>query len=369
MHHDPHGMSYMNGYAGATMYGGATAYGPMATLTPAALPNPVQHSGSNATSTMFGGHRFYGVVKTYSQINGYGFIGGDQVTQHIGKDIFLHQREVSEVTGVPEPHVPTGTVVSFTVNITPKGQPQARELMFEDNSFLLGQLGSAGGALPSLGNEVHGGKRFTGFVRSYSQVKGFGFIGGDDVMKTFGKDVFLHFREVGNIGNMPPMTAQQAAANKPFVPTGVWVSFQVTMNHKAQPQARDVRFEDQALAMGAGLPVTVEKDGQMQFQTGATPAMALTQQPWGGVIPTDPCMTPGLAEAISNEASGPYGNAGIMRFQKDLEEPPVITSGAGHSPPAGLTRVPEPLANRERRHQQAAVSSRQRSRSRSRSRC
>lgn len=338
------------------MYGGATAYGAMASMGTMQTTQQPSQPGM----TMFGGHRFQGVVKSYSQINGYGFIGGDQVTQHIGKDIFLHQREITEVTGVQEPHVPVGVTCSFTVNITPKGQPQARELAFDDNSFLLAQLGgAASGVTQSFGNEVHAGKRFTGFVRSYSQVKGFGFIGGDEVMKTFGKDVFLHFREVGKIGDMPAMTAQMAAANKPYVPTGVWVTFQVTMNHKSQPQARDVRFEDQALAMGAGMPV-MEKDGQIQFQGhGAIPNMAIAAQQWGATVPTAPGCMPTMTEAIAADATEAYVNAGIMRFQEGLQ----VTSGSAHSPPAGLTPVPDRMG-RDRREASPAVENK-RSRSRS----
>jgi len=360
--HDPHAMQYMNGYGGATMYGGATAYGAMASMGTMQTTQQPSQPGM----TMFGGHRFQGVVKSYSQINGYGFIGGDQVTQHIGKDIFLHQREITEVTGVQEPHVPVGVTCSFTVNITPKGQPQARELAFDDNSFLLAQLGSgASGVQQSFGNEVHAGKRFTGFVRSYSQVKGFGFIGGDEVMKTFGKDVFLHFREVGKVVETPGMTAQMAAANKPYVPTGVWVTFQVTMNHKSQPQARDVRFEDQALAMGAGLPVT-EKDGQIQFTNGAVPSMAIAAQQWGAGVPTAPGVMPTMTEAIAAHATEAYVNEGIMRFQEGLHGdcgPPVVTSGSAHSPPAGLTPVPDRMG-RDRREASPTLK-KERSRSRS----
>lgn len=184
---------------------------------------------------MLGGQRVRGMVKSYSESNGYGFIGGEEVLTCVGKDVFLHQREVSEVTGIARPQVPIGAVVTFTVTVNPKGQPQARELRFEDQSFLqMQQLGDA--ALPNqnFANQyAQGGKRFTGFVRSFSQINGFGFVGGDEISHNFGKDVFLHFRELAGLVNDA----------KPSLPTGTWLTFTVTLNQKGQPQARDVQFE------------------------------------------------------------------------------------------------------------------------------
>merc|ERR1719494_1775576 len=93
-----------------------------------------------------------------------------------------------------------------------------------------GGTGQQGGGLVYVQN----GARFKGFVRSFSQVNGFGFVGGDEITQTFGKDVFLHFRELQQI---------MGGIQKPTIPSGTWVTFTVTMNQKGQPQARDVQFE------------------------------------------------------------------------------------------------------------------------------
>merc|ERR1719193_1735193 len=81
---------------------------------------------------------------------------------------------------------------------------------------------------------IQNGRRFMGYIRSYSQTNGFGFIGGDDITQTFGKDVFLHFRELQQL---------MGGMQKPTIATGVWVTFTATMNQKGQPQARDLLFE------------------------------------------------------------------------------------------------------------------------------
>jgi len=189
----------------------------------------------------FVGQRFRGTVKSYSESNGYGFIGGDEITAALGKDVFLHQREVTEVTGIARPQIPAGVAVTFAVTINPKGQPQARELRFEDQSFLqLQQMGQpVGGMQPGGGGGmanmqyVQGGRRFKGFVRSFSQINGFGFVGGDEITQNFGKDAFLHFRELQGV----------MGQEKPTIPSGTWLTFTVTMNQKGQPQARDIQFE------------------------------------------------------------------------------------------------------------------------------
>eukprot|EP00397_Hematodinium_sp_SG-2012_P052778 GEMP01062612.1.p1 GENE.GEMP01062612.1~~GEMP01062612.1.p1 ORF type:complete len:303 (+),score=60.62 GEMP01062612.1:96-1004(+) len=79
-----------------------------------------------------GGRRFNGFVRSYSTLNGFGFIGGDEINEVIGQDVFLHQREIAEVTGDAKPSLASGTTLSFTVIRNQKGQPQARDLVFDD---------------------------------------------------------------------------------------------------------------------------------------------------------------------------------------------------------------------------------------------
>lgn len=193
----------------------------------------------------FAGQRFRGTVKTYSENNGYGFIGGDEIHEALGKDVFMHQRDITEVTGIARPQVPPGAVVTCTVTMNAKGQPQAKELQFEEQTCIQMQQAAMNNPQPQPGmmmnnqgggqpfQYVQNGRRFKGFVRSFSQINGFGFVGSDEITATFGKDAFLHFREL-----QPLMTTE-----KPSLPAGTWVTFTVTLNQKGQPQARDIQFE------------------------------------------------------------------------------------------------------------------------------
>merc|ERR1719193_1567022 len=273
--------------------------------------------GSNQ-QIAFLGQRFRGTVKSYSESNGYGFIGGDEVLAALGKDVFVHQREITEITGIARPQVPSGVVVTFAVTINPKGQPQARELRFEDQSFLqMQQMGQSLGITNPGGQGgqsgmvyVQNGHRFRGFVRSFSQVNGFGFVGGDDITQTFGKDVFLHFRELQQI---------MGGMDKPTIPSGTWVTFTVTLNQKGQPQARDIQFESPnaipqydpttAQSMGATAAMGMQQNqGQMQQHMGSYQASPPNQQP----------QTSGFQ--VSDADAYARVQADIERFQRQLEE-------------------------------------------------
>lgn len=258
------------------------------------------------------GQRFRGTVKSYSESNGYGFIGGDEVLAALGKDVFVHQREVTEVTGIARPQVPSGVVVTFAVTINPKGQPQARELRFEDSSFLqmqqmgqslgmnTGGTGQQGGGLVYVQN----GARFKGFVRSFSQVNGFGFVGGDEITQTFGKDVFLHFRELQQI---------MGGIQKPTIPSGTWVTFTVTMNQKGQPQARDVQFEPTQ----AGAPY--DPSSATMGATAAVAALNL-QNPHGGQVGMGAFAPQNQGVTVSDADAYARVQADIERFQRQVEE-------------------------------------------------
>eukprot|EP00397_Hematodinium_sp_SG-2012_P019754 GEMP01020316.1.p1 GENE.GEMP01020316.1~~GEMP01020316.1.p1 ORF type:complete len:374 (+),score=93.32 GEMP01020316.1:88-1122(+) len=301
-----------------------------------------QPMGLQTGALLLNGHRFRGVIKSYSQINGYGFIGGDEIMAHIGKDVFLHQREVTEVTGVTEPHLPANCTLTFTVNINAKGQPQARDLCFDDHSFLQAQLG-AGTNLPMIGSAsdlVHGGKRFTGFVRSYSQLKGFGFIGGEEISATFGKDVFLHFREVVS-------TEVLASTQKPYVPTGVWVTFVVTLNQKGQPQARDVRFADgqsQASVVNANLT-----------QVAASQAVVALQQTWENPATN----LAGQAAAALTAASG----LSLMADNKGVSASSIVDEATMSRVEAHIAKFQKHVQTQEQNESQTRRRSRTRSRS------
>jgi len=293
------------------------------------------------------GQRFRGAIKSYSESNGYGFIGGDEVMAGFGKDVFIHQREVTEVTGIARPQIPSGIVVTFSVTISPKGQPQARELRFEDQSFLqMQQMSQSMGVSMAGGGQTHGGltyvqngRRFKGYVRSFSQNSGFGFVGGDDITPQFGKDVFLHYRELQQLYG--------PSDQKPTIPVGTWITFTVTMNQKGQPQARDVQFEQPTT--GGGQYDAASNTQQPQTTNpaamGASAAVAalnLQNQPgsegnvvgMGAFAPQQQqqhFQQQGFSNAQENLYSHSHMHEDIARFQRQVEE----QRAAGGDPAGG----------------------------------
>merc|ERR1719494_1467422 len=168
-----------------------------------------------------------------------------------------------------------------------------------------GGTGQQGGGLVYVQN----GARFKGFVRSFSQVNGFGFVGGDEITQTFGKDVFLHFRELQQI---------MGGIEKPSLPSGTWLTFTATMNQKGQPQARDVQFEPGQ----TGLPYP---QGQQQFDPmtqqmtqmqmgGAAAVAALDLQPQTALNNTVTHTMPTISDADAYARV----QADIEKFQREV---------------------------------------------------
>lgn len=133
------------GYAGTGYAGtgyGATGYGSYGT-TPGISELQMQQMWQSQVQTMQpappaayswtgdNSRRFNGRVKSFSGANGYGFLTGPDILSVFGADIFVHQLEVDKLTNQTKCQIPCGTAVSFTVVPNKKGQPQARELRYE----------------------------------------------------------------------------------------------------------------------------------------------------------------------------------------------------------------------------------------------
>merc|ERR1711964_805246 len=86
----------------------------------------------------------------------------------------------SALNGVP---VQIGDAVSFGVGMGTKG-PQAQDVT----------VIPAG----SLSWDGQPGNTFQGTIKSWNAEKGWGFIQGQDIQQTFGKDIFLHKAEIGD---------------------------------------------------------------------------------------------------------------------------------------------------------------------------
>jgi len=101
--------------------------------------------------------------------------------------------------------------------------------------------GAQGGGISVTKNKdgespVAGGRRFKGYVQSYSEDQGCGFIAGDEVTQFFGTNVFLGLDQVTELTGDP---------NAKLSP-GVRLSFSVIRSSSSghgQPKARDLRYE------------------------------------------------------------------------------------------------------------------------------
>lgn len=71
------------------------------------------------------GERFFGVVKSFHQLNNYGFIVCSEVYNRYGRDVFVHGRQCSEDAAN---WLQIGTTVSFQLALNSQGCPQALEV-------------------------------------------------------------------------------------------------------------------------------------------------------------------------------------------------------------------------------------------------
>merc|ERR1711920_867019 len=66
-----------------------------------------------------------GVLKSFNEMNNYGFISCDEVHAEHGSDTFVHGKMLQHLSCAP------GTRLEFDLGISAKGQPQAMNIRFE----------------------------------------------------------------------------------------------------------------------------------------------------------------------------------------------------------------------------------------------
>jgi len=92
---------------------------------------PVTFQTTQTQGSLLGDKRYIGIVKSFNQGNGYGFLSSEEITRNFGQDIFAHQLEIDKLNGTENSALIPGTPISFTVVANKRGQPQARELRYE----------------------------------------------------------------------------------------------------------------------------------------------------------------------------------------------------------------------------------------------
>lgn len=169
-----------------------------------------------------------GSIKSFDEEKGWGFVTGEAILKLYGKDVFiskaaLHGQAVSQ-----------GDQVMFTVEMGMKG-PMAGSVTV-----------LPGGTLVVEGTP---GNVFTGTIKSFNVEKGWGFITSEETTNLFGKDLFLHKRELGSL-DPPPNAGDQ-------------VQFSVQLSDKGRPEAARV------------FPLMAHENVYVQASYGVRPTKAL----------------------------------------------------------------------------------------------
>jgi len=153
--------------------------------------------------------RRFGTIKAYNHMAGFGHIKCLEVWKKYGCDVFMNQAVDGGII--------VGGLVSFDLEISTLGKPQARDIVLEaETSSQLGPDGSvvAGSSEP-----------FRGRVKSFNIARGFGFIHCLNLQDTYsGRDIYVSTKEAPN-GRLN---------------VGQEIDFRVSLDRQGQPRARDV---------------------------------------------------------------------------------------------------------------------------------
>jgi len=163
--------------------GGAAAAGFLQQMQQMGAPPQLMQQMQQMTGMQGGaqmgkaGQTHFGSIKSFNEEKGWGHIDCDATRKLYGKDMFFMRSALNGQT------VQIGDVVTFAVGMGTKGQ-QAQDMT----------VVPAG----SLSWEGQPGKVFQGKIKNWNPTKGWGFVTGPDVTKTFGRDIFLNKAAIGD---------------------------------------------------------------------------------------------------------------------------------------------------------------------------
>lgn len=164
------------GAGGRGRKGGAPAALPM---MPPGLPGRFPpHMAMPAAPAPNPNQLFFGAVKTFSEEKGWGHIICKAATQAYGKDVFLMRSACGDHVADAQP----GALAAFKIAMGNKG-PQASDVTF----LPPGSFGTPDG---------EPGIWWQGAIKSYNELKGWGFLTSEEIQSTFGKDIFMHKRDM-----------------------------------------------------------------------------------------------------------------------------------------------------------------------------
>lgn len=154
----------------------------MSTSSTAPSPDPVQ------LAPLLAGQRLLGVLKSYNSSTGFGFIVCSEAAQLFQRDVFIQRQEV-EPCGAT-----VGATISFTIELNKDGKPQARNVSVEAPGIKKKEndaMQIMNDMLTEIATQALE-KNYLGYIKSFNQGNGFGFIACGETHRIFGRDVFLH---------------------------------------------------------------------------------------------------------------------------------------------------------------------------------
>eukprot|EP00746_Dinoflagellata_sp_MGD_P147859 gnl/MRDRNA2_/MRDRNA2_80170_c0_seq2.p1 gnl/MRDRNA2_/MRDRNA2_80170_c0~~gnl/MRDRNA2_/MRDRNA2_80170_c0_seq2.p1 ORF type:complete len:400 (-),score=84.42 gnl/MRDRNA2_/MRDRNA2_80170_c0_seq2:16-1215(-) len=169
--------------------------------------------------------RYIGTMKSFSESSGFGFIACPDLFQIYGRDVFVHSKQCEGFA--------VGSDVSFSMILNKSGFPQAVDLSDDVTSPSPGSATESLAKGGALGKDDQGRDRYVGVVKSFSPKTGFGFISCPDLFASFGRDTFVHHKQVEGFN------------------VGDTVAFTQVFNKEGHPQAIELQaYSDDAAATG-----------------------------------------------------------------------------------------------------------------------
>lgn len=173
-----------------------------------------------------GEKRFIGRIKAFNTMQGWGFIQCAEIMTMYGCDAFLNQ--------AVEGGIAIGGIVSFEVEVSKAGKPQARRVVLEVAPATTYHVaggeendGAAAAAASLAASAVTpaGGPLYRGRVKSFNAARGFGFLACPELQRTFGgRDIYV----------------SRAQAPDGRLVVGQEVDFRLIVDRQGQPQGRDI---------------------------------------------------------------------------------------------------------------------------------
>lgn len=166
-----------------------------------------------------GGEKVYtGVLKSYEESKGFGFIKSEELLKEYGRDAFLHKNQFAQAGNLA-----VGDRVTFTIHVrqgnpqvadvkrVPKEElpPASKEPIADAAAPVISGASAKASADEDMEENVRakalfklGGRHavFIGTIKSYDEVKGFGFVKNESLALQFqGRDAFLHKQQLGSL--------------------------------------------------------------------------------------------------------------------------------------------------------------------------